>query len=124
MSNKLLVLAVTANAVIGQLLLKRALTAIGGRAAFDSTQKFLLSAATSPWVYASVAVQGLGYVLWMLLISREKIGVATASVAAGFYILVALSAWLIYDEALTPLQWAGIALIGLGVVCISLRTVA
>ncbi len=42
----------------------------------------------------------LSYGLWMVIVSREKLGVATAGVGAGFYALVALSAWLVYGEAL------------------------
>ena len=56
----------------------------------------------------------------MLIVSQEKLGVATASVGAGFYILMALSAWLIYGETLSALQCAGILLVTCGVVCISL----
>jgi drug/metabolite transporter (DMT)-like permease len=123
MPTKILILAVTINAVIGQLLLKRALVAMGGKAALASIPKFILAAAVSPWVYASLAVQALGYVLWMLLISREKIGVAIASVAAGFYGLMAFSAWALYGETLTPLQWFGLGFVSLGVACIGLGTV-
>jgi drug/metabolite transporter (DMT)-like permease len=58
--------------------------------------------------------------MWMLIVSREKLGVATASIGGGFYTLMALSAWLIYGETLSALQWAGIVIVTLGVVCISL----
>jgi drug/metabolite transporter (DMT)-like permease len=119
MPTKLLILAITINAVAGQLLLKRALAALGGRAALSTMSKFLIDAAGSPWIYASVAVQGLGYFLWMVLISREKLGVATASVGAGFYILMPLCAWGLYGESLSYLQWFGIALITSGVICVS-----
>jgi drug/metabolite transporter (DMT)-like permease len=119
MPTKLLIVAITINAVAGQLLLKRALAALGGRAALATMSKFFFDAATSPWIYASVAVQGLGYFLWMVLISREKLGVATASVGAGFYILMPLCAWGFYGESLSYLQWFGIALITSGVICVS-----
>ena len=119
MQTKLLIVAITINAVAGQLLLKRALAALGGRAALSVMPKFLLDAAGSPWIYASIAVQGLGYFLWMILISREKLGVATASVGAGFYILMPLCAWSLYGESLNVLQWLGIVLITIGVVCVS-----
>jgi len=74
----------------------------------------------SPWIYASVSLQVLGYVMWMLIVSREKLGVATATIEGGFYTLMALSAWLIYGETLSALQWAGIVMVTVGVVCISL----
>ena len=120
MPTKLLIAAVTANAVFGQLFLKHALATLGGRAALATMPRFISSAATSPWIYASIAIQGLGYFLWMVLISREKIGVATASVGAGFYILMPLCAWAVYGESLTNLQWLGIALLTVGVTCVSL----
>jgi drug/metabolite transporter (DMT)-like permease len=120
MSLRLLFVAVTVNAVISQLLLRRALNVLGSPASLAGLPRFIGNAALSPWIYASVALQIFGYVLWMLVVSREKLGVATASIGAGFYVLMALSAWLIYGETLSPLQWTGIILITLGVVCISL----
>jgi drug/metabolite transporter (DMT)-like permease len=122
MQTRLLIVAVTVNAVLGQLLLKRALATLGGRAALAILPRFVLDAATSPWMYASLAIQGLGYFLWMVLISREKLGVASASVGAGFYILMPLCAWVVYGESLTGLQWFGIGMITVGVTCVSLGT--
>lgn len=120
---RLLFVAVTVNAVISQLLLRRALNALGSPASLSQLPRFIGNAALSPWIYASVCLQILGYVLWMLVVSREKLGVATASIGAGFYVLMALSAWLVYGETLSPLQWAGILLVTLGVICISLGQV-
>jgi drug/metabolite transporter (DMT)-like permease len=120
MPTYLLIIAVTVNAVVGQLLLKYAIATLGGRAALETMSKFVLDAATSPWIYASLAVQGLGYFLWIVLISREKLGVAVASVGAGFYILMPLCAWALYGESLTNVQWLGVGLITAGVTCVSL----
>jgi drug/metabolite transporter (DMT)-like permease len=123
MSLRLLLAAVTVNAVISQLLLRRALNQLGSPSSLAALPRFIGDAAGSPWVYASVALQILGYVLWMLVVSRAKLGVATASIGAGFYMLMALSAWLVYGETLSLLQWMGIILVTLGVVCISLGQV-
>ena len=120
MPTRLLIVAVTVNAVLGQLLLKRALATLGGRAALATLPKFLLDALASPWMYASLAIQVLGYILWMVLISRVKLGVASASVGAGFYILMPLCAWVAFGESLTNLQWFGIVCITIGVTCVSL----
>jgi drug/metabolite transporter (DMT)-like permease len=120
MPTKFLIIAVTVNAVLGQLLLRRALETLGGRAALATLPKFVVDALASPWMYASLAIQGLGYFLWIVLISREKLGVASASVGAGFYILMPLCAWLVYGESLSGLQWFGISLITVGVTCVSL----
>src|SRR5580658_6493501 len=101
MPTYLLIAAVTVNAVVGQLLLKQALATLGGRAALGNMSKFFLDASTSPWIYGSFAIQALGYFLWMVLISRVKLGVATASVGAGFYSLMPLCAWVLFGESLT-----------------------
>src|SRR5277367_4676121 len=100
MPTYVLIFLVTINAVAGQLLLKHALNMLGGRAALGALSSFFISAVASPWIYLSLAVQGLGYFLWMVLISREKLGVAGASVGAGFYVLMPLCAWIIYGESL------------------------
>jgi multidrug transporter EmrE-like cation transporter len=117
---KLLVLAVALNAILGQLLLKRALVALGGRDALANVCRFFLDALKSPWIYSSLVVQAFGYALWMILISRVKLGVATASVGAGFYVMMPLFAWLTFGESLTLMQWLGILLITAGVSCMSL----
>ena len=117
---KFLILLVTVNTVISHLFLKRAIIDIGSPASFDALPKFILAAAGSPWVYGSLALQILGYVVWMIVISHEKLGVATASVGASYYILTSLAAWAIYGETLGAMQWVGICLITAGVVCVSL----
>jgi drug/metabolite transporter (DMT)-like permease len=119
-STRLLIIAVTVNTVLGQLILKGALAGLGGSPAIGNLVRFTLSAARSPLIYLSLAIQAFGYILWMVLISRMKLGLATASVGAGFYICMALAAWGIYGESLTYLQWLGIGLIAIGVTCIGL----
>jgi drug/metabolite transporter (DMT)-like permease len=120
MTAKFLFIAFTVNSVISQLVLRRGLQDLVSPAGLGGLPKFVGSAALSPWIYASITLQILSYVMWMIIVSREKLGVATATVGAGFYTLMALSAWLVYGESLSLVQWAGIALVTLGVVCISL----
>jgi len=117
---KLLILGVSLAGVLGQLCLKRGMVPLGGLANLANLPKFILGAAMSPWMYAAVAFQAGGYILWMMLISRVKLGVATASAGAGFYILVALSAWGVFGETLTLYQWVGLCLITLGVTLVGL----
>ncbi len=120
MNARFLFIAFTVNSVISQLVLRRGLQDLASPASLMNMPRFIGSAALSPWIYASVTLQILSYVMWMLIVSREKLGVATATVGGGFYTLMALSAWLVYGETLSAVQWAGIALVTLGVVCISL----
>jgi drug/metabolite transporter (DMT)-like permease len=119
MPTRVLFAAFTVNSVISQLVLRRGLQNLSIPASLSNMPRFIGDAALSPWIYASVTLQILSYMMWMLIVSREKLGVATATVGAGFYVLMALSAWLVYGETLSLTQWAGIALVTLGVVCIS-----
>lgn len=116
---KLLIIAITVNAVVSQMLLKRAMIDTPKPANLAAIPGFIMDAATSPWIYGSLTLQVLGYFLWMLLVSHEKLGIATASVGAGFYILMAFAAWTVYGETLNGVQWLGIVLITVGVVCVS-----
>jgi drug/metabolite transporter (DMT)-like permease len=119
MQPKLLFAVLTVIAVASQLLLRRATLALGGApAGWSGLPRFIGQAALSPWIYAAAGLQLVGYVVWLVIVAREKLGVATATIGAGFYVLMALSAWLIYGEALSPLQWVGIALVTCGVACI------
>jgi drug/metabolite transporter (DMT)-like permease len=120
MPMRILFLAFTVNSVISQLVLRRGLHDLATPGSLVGLPRFLGNAILSPWIYASVTLQILSYIMWMLIVSREKLGVATATVGAGFYTLMALSAWVVYGETLSLLQWAGIALVTTGVVCISL----
>ena len=120
MPTKFLFVAFTINSVISQLVLRCGLHELGSLTNFFAVPRFFGNAVLSLWIYVSVILQILSYVMWMLIVSREKLGVATATVGAGFYTLMALSAWLVYGETLSPLQWTGIALVTLGVACISL----
>jgi drug/metabolite transporter (DMT)-like permease len=120
MTTKCLYVAFTVNSVFSQLVLRRGLQDLVSPAGLTNLPRFIASAALSPWIYASITLQIFSYVMWMVIVSREKLGIATATVGAGFYALMALSAWLIYGETLAPVQWAGIALVTVGVACISL----
>jgi drug/metabolite transporter (DMT)-like permease len=114
---KLLILVVTLNSVASQLLLKRAVGELGTPSTLAALPQFFHAAALSPLVYASLVLQIVGYAIWMIVISHEKLGVAVAVLGSGFYVLMALLAWLVFDEQLTRVQWAGIGLITLGIAC-------
>jgi drug/metabolite transporter (DMT)-like permease len=121
MVTKLLILVVVFNSVASQLLLKRAVGEIGKPTSLDGLTGFFQAAAVSPAVYASLVLQVVGYALWMVVLTQEKLGIAVAMLGSGFYVLMALLAWALFDEQLTLLQWTGVALITLGVACMFAR---
>ena len=118
MLTKFLILVVVCNSAASQLLLKRAVNDIGAPATYPGLLQFFVAAAASPPVWISLVLQVLGYALWIVVLTQEKVGVAVAMLGSGFYLLMAVLAWVFFDERLGPVQWAGIVLITVGVACL------
>ncbi len=115
-----MILFVTCSTLGSQLLVKHAMTEIGARSPAPAGLAWLQAALTSPAVILAVAVQAIGFTVWMLVVSRVKLGVAFATSGAFFYLLLALASWWLYGERLAPGQWAGIVLVSVGVLMISM----
>lgn len=116
---KFLLILVSVNTTASQLLLKKGVTQLGGVKSLAALPRFALLAATSPWIVASVCLQIVGYLMWFLVVTREKLGIAVAFTGASFYILMVLSAWYFYGETLAVLQCVGIGLIIFGLICVT-----
>lgn len=121
---KLLILLVSLNTVASHMLLKRAMRDYSTPHGMAEILDFIMRAALNPWVWASLSMQVVGYVAWMMVITQEKLGVATASVGASYYLLTAIAAWLVYGEMLSAWQWLGIVLITVGLICVSMAKTA
>lgn len=119
MTVKVIIFFYTLNAIASQLLLKRAIVQIGGPRVPADVPSFLLATALSPWAQLSICLQVLGLALWAVVVSKEKLGVAFALSASTFYLLLALSSSLLYGERLNQVQWIGITLITMGVICLT-----
>jgi drug/metabolite transporter (DMT)-like permease len=118
---KLLLILISINTVASQLLVKKGVTVLGGIKTASDFPHMIASAITSPWIIVSIFLQIVGYLMWFLVVTREKLGVAVAITGSSFYVLMALSAWYFYGETLTALQWIGISLIIAGVICVGIR---
>ena len=115
----LMILFVTCATLGSQLLIKRAVAQLATRTPAPAGLDWLLAALLSPSVIAAIAVQGIGFIVWVVVVSRVKLGVAFAISGGSFYLLMAAATWLLYGERLNPWQWGGIALISVGVVMVS-----
>ena len=113
-----LIFLTTICTVASQLLLKRGLSSAAGLAATDKIA-FLAFAAMSPYVLASLTLQVIGYVSWFFVITQVKLAVAVAIAGSLVYVLMALAAWCLFEERLSTIQWLGIGLITVGVLCMA-----
>lgn len=115
----LMILFVTCSTLGSQLLIKHAVSQIALRSPVPSGTAWLWAALTSPTVIAAILVQGVGFIVWVVVVSRVKLGVAFALSGAFFYVLMAVVSWWLYGERLSPAQWLGIVLISAGVLLVS-----
>ncbi len=113
-----LILFTTLCTICGQLILKQGATELKPLLA-DGPVAFLLGAATSPVVYAALALQVAGYLAWLFVLTRESLSVAFALSGSSFYLLMALASWWFFDERLISAQWLGLGFISIGVVLVT-----
>jgi multidrug transporter EmrE-like cation transporter len=95
--------------VAGQLLLKQ-----GAVRSTDQLAQFL-----DPFTISGLAVYGLAAVLYIVAIKRLPVSLAFPSVALS-YVLVAIAAHFLWQEPLGLAQFAGIVLIGGGILLLHL----
>jgi uncharacterized membrane protein len=79
---KLLLILVSINTIASQLLVKKGVTQLGGIRALADLPRFIPLAATSTWILLSVCLQIVGYLVWFVVVTREKLGVAVAFTGA------------------------------------------
>lgn len=103
-----------------QLLIKAAVTKLDLGLLDGHKMAFLFDAVTSPQIMGAILLQGTGFLLWIFVVSRMKLGVAFAISGGIFYLLIAASSWWLYGERLTSTQWVGLACVSLGVVLVNL----
>jgi drug/metabolite transporter (DMT)-like permease len=115
-----LVVIVTLCTIFSQLILKRGVGQLVEVLKEAGRIEFIMSAATSPYVITALALQGAGYVVWLFVLTQERLSVAFAMSGSFFYILMAAASWVFYDERLSLGQWAGLFIISIGILMVNL----
>jgi drug/metabolite transporter (DMT)-like permease len=105
--------------VIGQLLLKRGMMAMGPLSLSGANIMSLVwSIFTNPWVIAGLALYVSGTLFWLIALSRADLSFvypfATLSMA-----LIILSSRFIFGEAISGLRLLGIVTIAVGVLIVA-----
>lgn len=84
-----------------------------------SVLRFLGRALSEKWFWAGIGLLALGFFSLLELLSRADVSFAIPATALSF-VVGGLGAKLFLGERLTPLRWAGIALVSLGVALVAL----
>lgn len=115
----LMILAVSAGTV-GDLLLAKGMKELGDLSTMNlrGILDVALRAMTEWKIVAGTAMMALFFFLWLAVLSWEDLSVALPLQALN-YVLVALLAKYILHEQVSPLRWAGIILVCIGVMLIT-----
>jgi drug/metabolite transporter (DMT)-like permease len=115
MRSTLLIVAVLALTVYGQLIIKaRALAHGVENAAMQNKFYYLLAMLTDVRVLSGFAAAFLAGLCWMLAIEKLELAYAYPFMALSF-VLVPLGSTFFFGEVIPPMQWFGLALIVAGV---------
>ena len=87
--------------------------------AVRSLLRFLARALREGWFWFGIGLLALNFFSLLALLSWEDVSFAIPATALS-YVTGALGAKLLLGEHLTPLRWAGILLVSLGVALVSL----
>jgi drug/metabolite transporter (DMT)-like permease len=114
-----LVLISVAAMTAAQLLLKKGSLVVGHFPQnLGEAPHFFLKAYTNPYIIAAVFLTIVTALAWLLAVSKAELSQIYPFMALS-YVLVALFSLLIFKEDVTPLRWAGIAVICIGVLLVS-----
>jgi drug/metabolite transporter (DMT)-like permease len=100
---------------VAQLFMKKGLILTGiDSVTFSNLAGFMSKALLSGFVWAGIGVYIFNFFVWLTVLSRVDLSIAFP-VGSTSYILVPALAVIFLGETITPLRWAGIALIVCGI---------
>jgi uncharacterized membrane protein len=97
-------------AALGQLILKSGMNKLAG---FNLIKTF-----TSPLVLVGLCFYGASLILWLMVLSREKLSFVYPLVAFSYVVTVILSR-LVLHEPVPLLRWLGLAVIVIGILLVA-----
>jgi drug/metabolite transporter (DMT)-like permease len=98
---------------LGHVVLAKGMKLVGAVATGSALQRTL----SNPWVLLGVALQAAFFFMYMALLAREDVS-RILPLTTMSYIAVALLAQLVLHEPVSPMRWAGIGFIVVGVLLV------
>ena len=116
----LMILLVTCCTLASQLLIKLSVRQLAERTPLLTGVDWLMAAMTSLPVLLAIALQGFGFTVWVVVMSRMNLGAAHAIPGGSYDLLAAAAPWHFNGQKLTVAQWGGVLLVSIGVLMIAL----
>jgi drug/metabolite transporter (DMT)-like permease len=107
--------------IIAQITLKKGLLLMGGIDLSAGVAVGILRILHSPYVLGALALQGTLALFWIYLLSKTQLVYLFTMSGAFFYILLALASWIVLGEKLSFVQWMGVMMISVGIICFNYR---
>lgn len=105
-------------AAIGQMILKVGMTQVGELKFSDGFINIILKTFSNLYVLGGLAFFGVNALLWLVVLSREKLSFAYPMVAFA-YIVTILLAKFVLNEDIPLLRWGGLFVIIVGILMIA-----
>ena len=112
----LLIMICVLFSVVGQLLLKKGMLEVG-RFQGGVVVPYFLKSFTNVWIIIALFLYLLSLGLWLIVLSRERLGFAYLLFGLT-YVFLPLASWRFLGERLTSGQIAGMILIAIGVIIV------
>lgn len=104
--------------VVGQTAIKMGISRPGTAEGADGLVGLVKMILSSPLVLLGLCFYGVGALAWIAALTRLDLSVAYPFLALNF-VLIALSSWLVLNERIPLLRWAGIAVICGGILLVA-----
>lgn len=114
-----LILAATALGIVGQVMLKQGMSAMGPLSlSAGGMPQLVWRIATAPMVIAGLLIYGLGTFFWLITLSRIELSAAYPFVSLN-HVIIFLIAWLVLREQVSPTRAAGVLVICVGMLLVA-----
>ena len=105
-------------AAIGQMILKVGMTQVGELKFSDGLVNIFSRTFTNLYVLGGLAFFGVNAILWLVVLSREKLSFAYPMVAFAYIVTILLSKFILHED-IPLLRWSGLAVIIVGILMIA-----
>jgi len=117
LTNVVFIFIIAFGTITAQIILKKGLLLLGGVQFSSGVMVQIFRIIHSPYVMGAFVFQGIIALFWVYVLSRTQLVYLFTMSGAFFYILLALASWIVLGERLSLIQWMGVFMISLGVVC-------
>lgn len=105
-------------AAVGQMILKIGMNQVGAIRLSDGFVNIFTRVFTNLYIVGGLAFFGVNAILWLAVLSREKLSFAYPLVAFAYIVTILLAKFVLHEQV-PLLRWAGLGVIVVGILMIA-----